>query len=304
MRKTNRPWLAYAIIAGLCWGVWGTLAKFISEDVSPYMNHILFTIGMLFTLPFVIRRCRRKQLNKKGTLWGFVAGFFAISGNIAIYYAFTSGGEASIVVPLTNLYPMVTIFIAFLFLKERLNVLNIAGLCMALPAIVLLSGYYSLLTDPAAFVKTVELENWFWFSLISFLCWGIFSASQKITTNNLSAEWAYVIFVVSSVLFSVGFLIAGKADLALSGKSAFLGSIAGMLNGLGVLASFAAYKAEGKASAVTTVAGALQPVFTIILAMAFLQEQFSTPEGIGIVLAIIGALLLSYEKSAKKIILN
>lgn len=304
MKMDNRKWLAYAVTAGLCWGVWGTLAKFISEDVSPYMNHIVFTIGMLFTLPLAARKCRRNQLNRKGVLWGFIAGFFAISGNIAIYYAFTSGGEASIVVPLTNLYPMVTIIIAFLFLKEKLNILNVAGLFMALPAIVLLSGYYSMLTDPVDFFKTIELENWLWFSLISFFCWGIFSVSQKITTNNLTTEWAYIIFIVTSVLFSIGFLIAGKADLALSARSASLGSLAGMLNGLGVLASFAAYRAEGKASAVTTIAGALQPVFTIILAIVFLHEQFSNAEGIGILLAIMGALLLSYEKTNKEIILN
>jgi uncharacterized membrane protein len=70
-----------------------------------------------------------------------------------------------------------------------------------------------------------------------------------------------------------------------------------MLNGLGVLASFAAYRAEGKASLVTTIAGALQPVFTIILAIVFLGESLSLLEITGIVLAISGALSLSYERS-------
>ncbi|MBO0949150.1 hypothetical protein [Fibrella forsythiae] len=48
-----------------------------------------------------------------------------------------------------------------------------------------------------------------------------------------------------------------------------------MLNGLGVLASFAAYSAEGKASKVTIIAGALQPVFTIVLTIIFLHESLS-----------------------------
>jgi uncharacterized membrane protein len=75
-----------------------------------------------------------------------------------------------------------------------------------------------------------------------------------------------------------------------------LGSLAGMLNGLGVLCSFAAYKAEGKASQVTTIAGAIQPVFTIILAILFLSESIKYLELIGIALAIVAALALSYEK--------
>ena len=82
----------------------------------------------------------------------------------------------------------------------------------------------------------------------------------------------------------------------MSTKTLVLGSLAGLFNGLGVLASFAAYSAEGKASKVTTIAGALQPVFTIGLAIIFLNESLSLIESLGIVLAIIGALTLSYEK--------
>ncbi len=295
MKDNNRKWLIYAIVAGLCWGVWGVLAKLIAEDVSPFLNHVLFSIGMLCTLPLVIKQCRPKELNRAGLLWGLVAGVFAISGNLAIYYAFTSGGQASIVIPLTNLYPLVTILIAVVFLKERLNGLNVFGLLLALPAILLLSGYSQIFTDPGAFFKTVELKSWLWFSVIAFVCWGVFSAAQKITTNYVSAQWAYALFIGVSAIISLWFLVSGQAVFTLSGKSVGIGSLAGILNGLGVLASFAAYKSEGKASAVTTVAGALQPVFTIVLALAFLGETFTRVETLGILLAIAGALLLSYE---------
>lgn len=56
MNLKNNLWFVYAVTAGLLWGVWGVVAKLISEDVNPFMNHLLFTIGMLFTLPFVIRK--------------------------------------------------------------------------------------------------------------------------------------------------------------------------------------------------------------------------------------------------------
>ncbi|MBC8034782.1 MAG: DMT family transporter, partial [Chitinophagaceae bacterium] len=253
MKDNSRTWLVYAIIAGLCWGLWGVLAKLIAEDVSPYLNHVLFSIGMLCTLPLVAGRCRVSQLNKRGSIWGIIAASFAIGGNLAIYYAFTSGGKASIVVPLTNLYPLVTILIAVLFLKERLNLFNVFGLLLALPAILLLSGYSQIFTNPAVFFETVELKTWLWFSVIAFVCWGIFSAAQKITTNYVSAQWAYMIFIVVSVVIALGFLITGQAAFSLSRRSIMIGSVAGILNGLGVLASFAAYKSEGKASAVTTI---------------------------------------------------
>lgn len=289
-------WFVYAVAAGLLWGIWGVVAKLISEDVKPFMNHFLFTAGMLFTVPFIIRKCKKSTFNIKGLIWGCIAGSFAIAGNLAVYYAFTKGGQASIVIPVTNLYPLITIVIAVIAFKERLNIINIAGILLALPAIILLSGQTLLLTNPSLFFRNIGPNEWFLFSLAAIFCWGIFSAAQKVTTNHISAEWSYLSFVITSVIITIGFLAAGKIQFTITSKTVSLGALAGMLNGLGVLASFAAYRAEGKAAAVTTIAGALQPVFTIVLAMLFLQERFSKMESIGILLAIIGALLLSYEK--------
>jgi len=296
MKGKNNAWFLYAVTAGLLWGVWGVVAKLISEEVSPYINHFLFTIGMLATLPFVLRKCTKATFKYKGLIWGCIAGCFAIAGNIAVFYAFTRGGLASIVIPVTNLYPLVTILIAIIAFKEKLNLLNVLGIFVAVPAILLLSGETLLFTNPSLFVKSIGLNTWFLFSLVAIVCWGIFSAAQKVTTNYISAEWSYAAFVFTSVMITVGFMVAGKIHLNVAGKTVGWGALAGMLNGLGVLASFAAYRAEGKAAAVTTIAGALQPVFTIVLAMLFLSESITGIELAGIVLAIGGALLLSYEK--------
>ena len=287
-------WFVYAVMAGLFWGVWGVLTKFVNLD--PYIIHLLFTAGMLLTVPFIIRKCTRATFNLKGFIWGCLAGCFAIAGNIAVFYAFIKGGQASIVIPITNLYPLVTIIIAVIFFKERLNWVNVAGIFLSLPAILLLSGQTLLFKDPAAFFKNIGLNEWFLFSLAAIVCWGVFSALQKLTTNYISTEWSYGAFVFSAVCITLGFLIAGKIGFHISRKNIAMGAVAGLLNGLGVLASFAAYRSEGKASAVTTIAGALQPVFTIVLAMLFLKESFSAIEFLGIALAITGSLLLSYEK--------
>lgn len=302
MNVKNNAWFVYAVAAGLLWGIWGVVAKLISEDVNPFMNHLLFTIGMLFTLPFVMRKCKRSEMNVRGLVWGVVAGCFAIAGNVAVFYAFSNGGQASIVIPVTNLYPLVTIVIALLAFKEKLNLVNVAGILVAVPAILLLSGETLLLTDPAVFFKSIGLNGWFLFSLAAIVCWGVFSAAQKVTTNYISAEWSYAVFVLTSVLIALGFLLAGKIEFHISSKTISLGAVAGLLNGLGVLASFAAYRAEGKAAAVTTIAGALQPVFTILLALLFLHENLSGMELLGIVFAIGGAIMLSYEKKKKRVV--
>nr|WP_290934962.1 DMT family transporter [Haliscomenobacter sp.] len=296
VRMKNNAWIFYSIAAALFWGVWGVVAKLISEDVSPYANHVLFSIGMLFTLPLVLKKLRQEHPNRKGIYWGLISGILAIAGNVAVFQAFSSGGLAAIVIPLTNLYPLVTIVIAILVFKEKLNGLNALGILLAIPAVVMLSGQTLLFDDPAAFVKSIGLNTWLLFSLVALFFWGLFSAAQKVTTNYISAEWAYAAFIAASIVLALVFMGTGMVDLQFSTRTLLLGSLAGMLNGLGVLCSFAAYKADGKASKVTTIAGALQPVFTIVLAIAFLAESISGVEFIGISLAIVAALALSYEK--------
>jgi drug/metabolite transporter (DMT)-like permease len=301
----DRTWLIYAVAASLCWGVWGILAKFISSDISPYLNHMMFTTGMLLTLPVVIARCRRSELNRKGIIWGLVAGVLAVTGNVAVYQSFGMGGLAAVVIPVTNLYPLVTILIAVLVLKEKMHWLNGIGIMIVIPAIIILSGQTQILSDPAGFFRGMGLNVWLLFALVALVFWGLFSAAQKVTTNHISAEWSYVSFIGSSVLITLGFLAFGLIEFSFTTRTYAIGSIAGMLNGLGVLAAFAAYRNEGKAMLVTTIAGALQPVFTIFLAIAFLGEKLTTLELSGISLAILASLFLSVERKEKTIeILN
>ncbi|MBC7845624.1 MAG: DMT family transporter [Flavobacterium sp.] len=295
----ERMWLVFAILAALCWGVWGILAKFISSDISPYANHLLFTIGMLFTIPFVIKKCKWSEANTKGIIWGIVAGILAIIGNVAVYKSFATGGLAAVVIPVTNLYPLVTIGVAMLVLKEKMHWLNGVGIVVVIPAIIMLSGQSEIFDNPSLFFTNLGLKLWLIFALVALVFWGLFSAAQKVTTNYISAEWSYLSFIGSSVLISIGFMVFGFIDFKFSTQTLWVGSLAGMLNGLGVLASFAAYSAQGKASKVTTVAGALQPVFTIFLAITFLGERLGWIEFVGIGLAIIGSLLLSVEKKTK-----
>lgn len=292
--KTN-SWIYFSVAAALFWGVWGVVAKFISEAVNPYTNHLLFTVGMLATLPLVLGRLRRQTPARTGIGWGLLSGVFAVTGNIAVFKAFVLGGLAAIVIPVTNLYPLVTIGFALLVFREKLNWLNGIGVLLAIPAVVMLSGQSLLFENPAAFVQNMGLTPWMIYSLVALFFWGIFSATQKITTNHISAEWAYAAFIGSSAVFSLGFVAVGLVDVSFATQTFWLGSLAGLLNGLGVLCSFAAYKADGKAAQVTTIAGALQPVFTIGLAVAFLAEKITFLELTGIAIAMLAALALSYE---------
>jgi drug/metabolite transporter (DMT)-like permease len=289
-------WLRYAIAAGVLWGMWGIITKFISEAVNPYTSHLLFTTGMVLTVPFIVRRLKSTGRNSMGIFWGMTAGTFAIAGNIAVYYAFGSGGDATVVIPLTNLYPIVTVGLSIVFLKEHFSRFNFFGLLLALPAIILLSGQIKTFSDPFSVFQIPISNQWFGLSLVALLCWGLFSVCQKLTTSHLSPQGSYFAFVVVSTILSICFIIAGKTSFEIAPVTLILGVCAGFLNGLGVLCSFVAYSGDGKASSVTVVAGVVQPLITIIIAIFLLNEEFTLPEFAGAILAISGSVFLSYEK--------
>jgi drug/metabolite transporter (DMT)-like permease len=292
----NRYWLVYAILAALTWGVWGILTKFISSDIGPFATHLMFTAGALLTLPLIIRRCKIKEFNIKGILIGVGTGILAVLGNVSVYQSFKMGGQAAVVIPFTNLYPLVTILIAIMIFKEKLNWINGVGIFIVVPAIIIMSGQSQIFSDPVHFLQNIGLKIWLLYASVSLLLFGLFSASQKLITNYLSTGWSYVSFVTSSVLVSVFFIAFGLIDFHIPQKSFWYGSMAGFLDGLGVLAIFSAYHARGKASKVSAIAGTLQQVFTVFLALLFLGESIDLPTFSGIFMAILGSLLLSWEK--------
>jgi uncharacterized membrane protein len=68
MKFKENAWIYYSITAALFWGIWGVVAKLISDNVNPFTNHFLFTIGMLFTLPFVLKKVWRVKPDVKGII--------------------------------------------------------------------------------------------------------------------------------------------------------------------------------------------------------------------------------------------
>jgi uncharacterized membrane protein len=296
----EKRWLIYTLLAAISWGCWGVLTKFISGDVNPFVTHFLFTIGMLTPLPFVLRSCRIKDLNLKGIIWGIGSALLAVIGNVSVYQSFRLGGLAAVVIPMTNLYPIITILVGILIFREKLYWLNGIGILLVIPAIILLSGQSNFLSNPGLLFTNTSSESWLIFVFLSLLMFGLFSASQKVTTSYISAEWSYVGFFISSVFVSIVFILLGLVDFNFSPKTFWIGSAAGLLDGLGVLAIYSAYRFKGKATQVSPIASSLQQVLTIVLALLFLTEKLDWTGSVGIVLAISGAFLLSSEKKVKE----
>src|ERR1051326_5252978 len=106
-------WLIWTFLALFFWGIWAILAKALGDQLSPTATQIGSTFGML---PVILalgfsKKVRASTNSKSGAVLACVSGLLAVIGNIA-YYEVLSSSKASTVVPLTALYPLVTVILA------------------------------------------------------------------------------------------------------------------------------------------------------------------------------------------------
>ena len=138
--------LAWSIVSIVLWGTWGLVSKIASAGVDAYVNQLLYTAGLAPLMVFVVitvHKSRGDAASKSrnaGIFWAFLTGILGGIGNIAFFQAMVKGGKASVVSPVTALFPMVTVLLALIFLRERLGRTQWLGLALAFVAIYLLSA--------------------------------------------------------------------------------------------------------------------------------------------------------------------
>jgi bacterial/archaeal transporter family protein len=144
-RKRIPKWLLWSLLTIVLWGTWGLVSKIASTGVDAYMNQLLYTAGLAPLMVFVAITVHREQGKESanrnsGVFWAFFTGILGGVGNIAFFQALVHGGKASVVAPVTALFPMVTVLLALMFLKEKLGRTQWLGLALAFAAIYMLSA--------------------------------------------------------------------------------------------------------------------------------------------------------------------
>lgn len=69
-------WLWLSLLTILLWGAWGLQAKIIAEKISPWMNQVLFPIGLLPPLAWMLfsKNLRKGVHLPKGSIYAFITG--------------------------------------------------------------------------------------------------------------------------------------------------------------------------------------------------------------------------------------
>jgi len=139
-------WLMWSLATIVLWGTWGLVSKIASGGIDAYVNQLLYTVGLAPLLVFVAWTVSKssqgvkREGQRRGIFWAFLTGILGGLGDLAFFQALVKGGKASVVSPVTALFPVVTVLLALIFLKERLGRVQWLGLALAFVAIYLLSA--------------------------------------------------------------------------------------------------------------------------------------------------------------------
>ena len=286
-------WLGYSILAIFLQGIWSLVAAMASRSLSPYLVQVLSTAGLIpLAVVLAFSPNLRSGANRRRGM-GFAAGCGLVggTGNIALYAALNSGGPASMVFPLTGMFPLVTVILARWLLHEKMSGVQWTGMGLAMLAICL----FSIVPGEGIPVGARTLAPWMAFSLLALALFGAACIGQKFATMYISDELSMICFTVASLPLAAGIAPFVK-DWSFTWKDGTLSALSGFFMGSSTLVLFFAFR-WGKASLVTPLA-ALYPLVTVLLAVPILNERLDGLKIAAIVLALVAALALGAESAS------
>ena len=133
-------WLGFAVLALIFWGITGVTQKLSTNFISSERSFLWFCWAMVALSAGVLLVARpHGGMGTMVVLSSIAGGFLNGMGAWTSFRALESGGKASIVISLISLYPLLTVGLAIVLLRERLSALQMAGAVVAIAAAILLS---------------------------------------------------------------------------------------------------------------------------------------------------------------------
>ncbi len=139
-RQLTPRLLGQAVLAGAGFGLFFILLSRAGDTGEPGLWPVLASqlAGILGVAAITVVLRPGQQPRGRSLGWTLVAGPFDMTAN-ALYLIATRAGDLSVVAPLAALYPVSTVILAMVIDRERLRLVQVLGLVLAVAALVLVS---------------------------------------------------------------------------------------------------------------------------------------------------------------------
>lgn len=280
--------IIFALIAYFAWGIGITFeaiaARKIESKSFSFWGFFLAFIITSFFAPSALSKTNNISLGLVGIC--YLIAFFIIAGVIC-YYEALKKGNPSLVGTIGSSFPLVTVILSPIFLKEKITIYQILVIIVIFIGLTL-----STLNIDQLKKRRLVLNAGVFLALITMLCWGIYSTLIKIPINKIGwflPNW----FIFSSFPLVYFYIKATKTKLDIPKKWNVL--IPVVLSIIFVRTAEFAYNlglSKGMASVVAPIAGA-NPTLFVLLTYFIFKEPLKKSQIIGIITTLAGVILLS-----------
>ena len=296
----KKPWPYLALIlAHMIWGGNFVIAKITLQEFPTYtLAFLRFTLASLFLAPFFLAETKKIKINKKDIPKLTLIGVLIITLNITFFLTGIQKTTAINASTLTLIIPMLSVLLGWWFLKEKVYLINLAGIFAGLMGALVIVGV------PGALFGQVSTQSLIGNLLIimastSWVVGAVISRPMlKIYSSLTIVAFAFLVGVIT--FFPLAAFEYLENPVWNEGVS--LVGILGLLY-MTMLSSVSAYFLFEWGLAKTSVMTAdlfqyIEPFVATVLAIFILSEKLSVDFTIGAILIAVGVYLGTFAKEA------
>ena len=283
-------WILYAFGSALFAGATSILAKIGIEDVDSHVATALRTIVVLifsWMMVFIVgSQSQLVDISIKSYIFLILSGM-ATGASWLCYFKALQLGDVNKVVPIDKSSTILTMVLAFIFLKEDITVLMVIGM------IAIGLGTYLMIQKKEEEQKEVKNKAWLIYAVLSAVCASLTSILAKIGIENVESNLGTAIrtIVVLMMAWFIVFLQKKHGQVKkISKKSLLFIGLSGIATGASWLCYYKALH-DGLASIVVPI-DKLSILVTVAFAYIFLKEKLSKKSAAGLILITVGTLSL------------
>ncbi|MFR3174544.1 EamA family transporter [uncultured Clostridium sp.] len=283
-------WILYAFGSALFAGATSILAKIGIEDVDSHVATALRTIVVLifsWLMVFIVgSQSQLVDISIKSYIFLILSGM-ATGASWLCYFKALQLGDVNKVVPIDKSSTILTMVLAFIFLKEDITVPMVIGM------IAIGLGTYLMIQKKEEEQKEVKNKAWLIYAVLSAVCASLTSILAKIGIENVESNLGTAIrtIVVLMMAWLIVFLQKKHGQVKkISKKSLLFIGLSGIATGASWLCYYKALH-DGLASIVVPI-DKLSILVTVAFAYIFLKEKLSKKSAAGLILITVGTLSL------------
>ena len=265
------------------WGIYDFLGGVFSKQIGSFKSLFWSQLAGLISIFLLALWLKADMVISSTAILAAIAAIVYSVGYLFFFKGFEKG-NVPIIAATMNLWTVFTMFFAFVLMGQRLTATKSIGVLLIIAGTTLASIDWGRIRHQKPQLSLGVKE-----AILGAFFFGIFWNISEIISEDIGWLSTTLLVKLGIVIFLLIFAFAKRQTLGRLNSSAKAKSVILLMGAIEVGAvSLVNYGLTiGDAILITPIASALS-IVTIMLAIVFLKDRVSKPQGLGIVMAIVG----------------